>query len=467
VNWSKRSFLKRLTSLVLSPGLEPAQQAARIHLLERDIVLPTKWLLVLTLLYYFYFAHWTQQTPIRDVAFDTIRGLFLAYTAVNVVAAGFILGVRTWPLNLIQWMVFALGLLDSLLLAALTLITGGFDSILYWLFLGLIIHHAIAIPHATPQITLNVLVSVFYAAAGILDVSITEQEATLLSLDLPTRHAIGLSAVENPTEPVLLRVIVLLLLTACGYGVQALFERQRRTEAEAEEFLVQQERLQTAGRLAAEIAHQIKNPLAIITNTAFTLQRALKEGRDSAAGQIEIIREEVERADRIITELMGYAKLSEGRVERLEVAEELERAIAQVFPPGAAYDIHIVRDYGAALPSLMMQRAHLSEVLVNILQNAREALNGRGNIEVGAHPGENYSIVITIADDGPGIPPDKVERIFEPYFTTKQKGTGLGLAIVKQNAELNGGSVRVESELGHGTKFIIQFPGKTLLRLMK
>ena len=92
-------------------------------------------------------------------------------------------------------------------------------------------------------------------------------------------------------------------------------------------------------------------------------------------------------------------------------------------------------------------------------------MNGRGTIGVSAHVGDNYSVVITITDSGPGIPREKLLQIFEPYFTTKDKGTGLGLAIVRHNTELYGGTVRVESELGKGTCFILEFPAKTVMKL--
>jgi signal transduction histidine kinase len=112
-----------------------------------------------------------------------------------------------------------------------------------------------------------------------------------------------------------------------------------------------------------------------------------------------------------------------------------------------------------------MQRGHISEVFVNILQNAREAMQGKGAIMVGTRYGENYSVVVTISDNGPGIPPEKVSQIFEPYFTTKEKGTGLGLAIVKHNTEIYGGTVDIESELGNGTRFTINLPARTLMRI--
>ena len=117
------------------------------------------------------------------------------------------------------------------------------------------------------------------------------------------------------------------------------------------------------------------------------------------------------------------------------------------------------------LPVLMMQRGHLSEILVNLLQNAREAIVGKGQIRIHAHAEIDQSVIITIEDDGPGITKTKVDKIFQPYFTTKEKGTGLGLAIVKNNLELYGGAIRVESELGKGTRFILQFPTRTISKI--
>jgi signal transduction histidine kinase len=281
--------------------------------------------------------------------------------------------------------------------------------------------------------------------------------------DLP--YATGTE--ENATEPFLPRLIVLWLLTACCYGVQVLAERQRRVIEEEREFAVRQAQLYTAGRLAAEIAHRLKNPLAIINNTVFSLRRAWKEGKLSAAGQMEIIQEEIDHADRILTDLMGYAQLAEGRVEKLVVVEELDRAIEEVFPAAAGYGIRVERRYDSYFPPLLMQRRHLSEIFLNLLQNSREALNGAGTVSVAALCRSDYSVEITIADDGPGIPPDKLERIFEAYYTTKEKGTGLGLAIARHNIELYAGTLRAESELGKGSRFVLLLPAKALINLAK
>jgi signal transduction histidine kinase len=243
-----------------------------------------------------------------------------------------------------------------------------------------------------------------------------------------------------------------------------LFEKQRRAAEESQEFAVRQEQLRSAGRLAAKIAHQIKNPLGIINNAAYSLQRAYQEGKPLNPQQIEIIREEVEHADQTITKLMGYAQLAEGKVERLNVTDEIDRAVDHAMPSAAKYPIIVDKEYEAGLPVLMMQRGHLMEVLVNLIQNAREAIVGRGQIRITARSDQDYVVIVTVADDGPGIPKAKLDKIFQPYFTTKEKGTGLGLSIVKHNIELYGGTVRVESELGKGTRFVLQFPTRTITK---
>ena len=104
---------------------------------------------------------------------------------------------------------------------------------------------------------------------------------------------------------------------------------------------------------------------------------------------------------------------------------------------------------------------------MNLLQNASEALGQKGNVFVTADCRRDYSIEISVRDDGPGVPPDKTGRVFEAYYTTKEKGTGLGLAIVKHNVELYGGTVRLQSKSGHGAAFILSFPAKALVKLSK
>jgi signal transduction histidine kinase len=492
IDWER---LKGLRQMLATDRPEPTRQAERIVAVQRDVVLPSKAGVILVVLYYLFFSDWFYETPTtRSVVQDTLKDYFLVYVLCNFLGALFFYFWRRLPPGLFQWLAFTMGLLDGLFITGLTIVTGGFDSIVFWVFPCLIVLNALSIPLAVPQIVLNLLLSLFYLGAGLLIPSIGEGTAMVAvpGRSVPALHAtnqvshgtgetapkprrltwsddVGVenSPAEISTETFLLRVSVLWLLTLCCYGAQVLIERQRIALDEADEFAARENQLHSAGRLAAEFAHQIKNPLAVINNAAFSLQRSLRDDKADAARQIEIIQEEVARADRVITQITGYAQLSEGRVEKLDVVAELDRAIAQVFPSAMPTQIKIHREFAAHFPPLLMQRGHLSEIFVNLLQNAHEALGQKGNVFVAADCRRDYSIEISVRDDGPGVPPDKTERIFEAYYTTKEKGTGLGLAIVKHNVELYGGTVRVESKSGHGAKFLLFFPAKALVKLSK
>jgi signal transduction histidine kinase len=457
MNPSREPLLKRLPVLFEIPTPDAPRARRRIEVMERNLMLPVKLFFVGIIYYSFDYSPWVGQiSSALDVTVVTVELIFWFYILISVLLAVPLFAADRLPLALLQWIVVTTALVDGLVLAAMTLITGGMDSVLFWLFLGLILRNAVSVPPGFSQIFLNFATSLCYALVVFMDVRITA------NLDETTSRALDLSAHDEIGEPFVLRMLVLWLLTITCYGVQAFLERQRLADEEAGEFAARENQLQSAGRLAAEFAHQIKNPLAVINNAAYSLRRALG-GADTAAGQqIEIIQEEVARADRVITQVMGYAQLSEGRVEKLDVVEKINQSVELVFPAAVPTGIKVTKKFADHFPPLLMQRAHLSEILVNLLQNAREALEAQGNVLIEAVVRRDHAIEISVADDGPGIAPDKLERIFEAYFTTKEKGTGLGLAIVKHNVELYGGSVRVDSALGQGAKFTVVFPAKAL-----
>lgn len=468
-NWGRRveRFFRqtgRLAPLLIIPTPDEEHLRRRIVRMERDIILPLKVAAIAMLLYSFYVGRWVRNVlGALEVAVEVTQYFLWFYIVATLVSAALLFMKQRLRLGLFQWIVFATILLDGLFLASITLVTGGYDSFLYWLFPALIVRSAVSVPRATSQLMLNLTLSACYVLAGAIDIKVVNYLSQYMDED--ARRSLGLAGpIEGPTEPLVLRVVLLLLLTLCSYGVQVLLERQRQAEEEAREFAVREGQLRSAGRVAAEFVHQIKNPLAIINNAAYSLNRALRDARPEALEQVEIIKEEVEHSDRIITQIMGYAQLSEGRVEKLNVLEELEGAIERVFPPAAGFPVTVHKDFAGHFPPLFMQRRHLVDTFQNILQNAREALQGRaGNVYVIARPAAESMVEITIADDGPGIPRQLHERIFQPYYTTKTKGTGLGLASVKHNVELYGGSVRLESELGKGARFLLQFSARSLI----
>jgi signal transduction histidine kinase len=461
--------LKEVAQRVLAglriPWPEAPQLIQRIQIMERDMILPLKAAAIGMLIYSFYFTPWIGKVLNElDIAVESTQYFFGIYMAINVAVALMLLFMKWFPLPLIQWTVFVNCLVDGIFLSALTVVTGGIESVLYFLFLGMIARGAVSVPRATSQIMLNLTLAACYLLSGIIDITIGETFAQ----DRDEAGSMLIGVPGSPVEVLALRVALLVLMTLCCYAVQVLLQRQKVVFEQESEFALRENQLRSAGRLAAEFAHQIKNPLAIINTAAFSLQRGLKDGKTDAAGHLKIIQEEVERADRIITQIMGYAQLSEGRVERLDVKEELEKAIREAFPPGSLFPVQVHRAYDAEFPPLLMQQRHASDIFTNLLLNARDALDGcGGDIFVSAHCRGDDSIEVTIRDEGPGIPADKLERIFEAYYTTKDKGTGLGLATVKHNIELYGGTVSVESELGKGARFTLLFPARTLINLSK
>ena len=469
-------------------------------------VLPVRIGVLAVALYFIFSSDWLYGPPnTLTIVIQTLRNFFLVYIVCNTIAAVFFFSWKRFPPELFQWLAFVLGFLDGLFVAGLIMMTDGSESIAFWIFPILIVLNAISIPLAIPQIVLNLLLCVFYVGASVLVTDLgpeiaqiwsvpghgpphspvttnsataqtTTNSATAQSHAPPSHHPRHYdnspspqpdADIPLPAESFVLHIFVLLLLTFCCYGVQALAERQRRELEEAREFAVREGQLHSAGRLAAEFAHQIKNPLAVIANAAFSLQRSLSEHKNSAAQQIEIIQEEVARADRVVTQIMGYAELSEGRVEKLAVIPELERAVTQVFPSAVPTEVKVHRKYSDYFPPLLMQRNHLADIFVNLLSNARDALSKGGNIFIKAGCRPDYTIEISIRDDGPGIPKDKITRIFEPYYSTKTKGSGMGLAIVKHNLDLYGGSIQLKSEVGKGAEFILTFPAKAIVNLRK
>lgn len=532
-------WLKRMPEILAEVRSEPAEHSRRQMARQRNVFLPTRLIVSAIVLIQFFTSPWQGSTVnAYGVVFETIQSILVGYTFFVIANAVLFYVVRRFPPGTVQWFVFALGIADGIFLGGLTVLTGGFDSILYWAYPALIIVNAASIPLATPQIVLNLMLGIIYLSAGLVETR-TEPELTtpsfrksmpkiaaeeiidprialrwleqtpapfrkilwdgippevrsnmqtlvvqsntderlkeMLSVEMnsifPSPKSFAAANARQPSETVepsgthfVLQVTVLVLLTFCCYGLQLLIAAQSQAEAERDEFTVRGEQLRSAGRLAAEVAHQIKNPLAIINNVTYSLNKNLGAEKPEAAKQIEIIREEISKADRIIVQIMGYAQLTEGRVEKLIVVDEINRAIDDVFPTGAPMNVRIQRQFAAALPPLLLQRKHFADAVSNLLQNARDASPVNGTIHIGARLMPDESIEITVRDEGSGIPTDKLERIFEAYYTTKTRGSGLGLAVVKHNTELYGGTVRAESTLGKGAMFTLLFPSKTLMK---
>jgi two-component system, NtrC family, sensor histidine kinase HydH len=223
--------------------------------------------------------------------------------------------------------------------------------------------------------------------------------------------------------------------------------------------------------MAAGLAHEIKNPLGAIKGAAQLLNEEHGSSRLDVASQefVGIILEEVERLDRVVGSVLDYARPSKGNPGLIDVNAVVRRSL-QVLSnernEGINFEVRCAQD----LLSVRADSEQLRQVLINLVRNGIQAMNGRGTLRVttwqrhGWRPGWNATspsrdwVEIAIQDEGPGIMPQVLENLFVPFFTTKIQGTGLGLAISHRLVEAMGGRILVASQQGHGSTFSIVLP---------
>jgi len=229
--------------------------------------------------------------------------------------------------------------------------------------------------------------------------------------------------------------------------------------AEGRARLAQAERVAAWREVARRLAHEIKNPLTPIAMSVETLREAQARGRPDFPEIFEegtrAIGEEVRRLKRIVDEFSRFARLP--APARTEVApEDLAQAVLALFPappPG----VEVIRQVAPGLPAVLADRDQVLQVLLNLVQNALDAMPAGGTLRLAVRE-ERGGVAFAVADSGPGIAPDRLERIFEPYFTTKEGGTGLGLAIARRIAEEHGGRLEARSPPGAGAELTLWLP---------
>ena len=415
-------------------------QLRRILLVETNVMLPIKFVAFIAASYFYQNelrGTLATATPEDAQAGQAYIAQLNSYGISNLIFWSLLLAARlgrTLPW-LLRFSAFWLAILDTLFLSGLIYFTGGLESVLFWLYIGLMIRSAVNFPVFWQQIILNIGAAVFYTLA----VMLAEE----------TWHFFG-------DELYWLRLMVLLLISMCCWGVYVLLQRDRQRSRARHEFELREQSAAASGRLAAEMAHQLKNPLGIINNAAYLLQRQLTPGQE----QVAVIRDEVGRCDKILTQLMDYARLSEGRIEPVDVNRALEQALAQAVAAAGAGKICVEKRLEPGLPAFVAHRAQLEESFLNLIQNALEAMPEGGTLTLQTRYAGGGKIEIRISDTGVGIPADDVGRGFDAFYTTKPKGTGLGLAIVKNIVETYGGVIWVNSKVGEGTRFTLVLPAQ-------
>jgi two-component system sensor histidine kinase AtoS len=231
------------------------------------------------------------------------------------------------------------------------------------------------------------------------------------------------------------------------------------------------DRLAAVGEMAAVMAHEIKNPLAGIEVLAGLLRRKVLDNAEAQALVKDIINE-AKMANAIVQEVLAFVRPVRLQVDRTSLGDALASAVALADGKATRGNILVDMDVPPDLPPLGADQYQLAQVFSNLLINAYEALDGRGRIEItvrlahtsaeGALLPDGHvavpTVVVDVADDGPGMPPDIAEKIFNPFFTTKAQGSGLGLAIVRKIVDAHEGRIDMTTADGRGTKFRVTLP---------
>ncbi len=220
--------------------------------------------------------------------------------------------------------------------------------------------------------------------------------------------------------------------------------------------LWQAAKLATLGELAASVAHELNNPLAIISLRVESLLSQTPAG-DPKRRSLEIVEQEVERMGNLVANLLQFSRRGQHQISTVDLREELTKTLELVHYHLRNRRIEVVQEIASRLPMIHADRQQLRQVFLNLLTNASDAMPNGGTLTLRAGPGEldggRPAVIIEFADTGVGIPQEHLSRVTEPFFTTKEegKGTGLGLAICRRVIQEHRGTMYIASEVGKGT----------------
>ena len=268
---------------------------------------------------------------------------------------------------------------------------------------------------------------------------IDPENGRLLPMEITAREVL------DPTGQVTAVVSIL-------HDLTEIRELERRR---VEQQLFESEKLAAVGRLAASIAHEVNNPLEAIKNALYLMESGSEGDKNSRF--LEIARKETERVSHIIRQMLGFARRS-GEVDWVDVNQLIEETLVLLEKKMRQLRIRVIRNFDESLPKVRARADQLRQVVLNLIINAQQAIQGGGEITIGTSRYEQAlqpSILIQLSDTGVGIEEDDLNRIFEPFFSSGKKGTGLGLWVTQDIVRQHGGRIEVTSEVGRGTLFTI------------
>ncbi len=256
-------------------------------------------------------------------------------------------------------------------------------------------------------------------------------------------------------------------LAAVANTLTGIIKRNQAEEErmEMQEKLIRSEKLAAIGKIAGGISHDLRNPLNIIDNSALFLSEILKDTDGTVRKQLGIIHRTVNRANKIVTDILDFSKAKPSSLEKCNVTDIIQDALSNI---EKHRNIIVETLIDEDLPEILLDANQFQRVFHNLISNAFRAMPERGILTIKVRVDTNFSkdqresevVEIEFKDSGVGIKEENLNKIFEPLFTTRSKGIGLGMAIVKDIIDKHYGTIDVQSEVGKGTTFTVKLPFK-------
>jgi signal transduction histidine kinase len=243
---------------------------------------------------------------------------------------------------------------------------------------------------------------------------------------------------------------------ALNEELEAKVQERTKQLLEAQEELVRRSKLAVLGQVAGSVGHELRNPLGVMSNAVYFLKTVLEDADESVKDYLTMIQNEIEGSQRIVSDLLDSVRTRPPQIQAAGVAELLNQTLIRLAIPES---VSVQLDIPAPLPQLQVDAQQIQQVLRNLISNAMEAMPQGGVLRISAvADAAGRSVTVSVSDSGVGIAQDRLDKLFQPLFTTKSRGIGLGLVVVKNLTEANGGKVEVQSEQGKGSTFSVTLP---------
>ncbi len=228
---------------------------------------------------------------------------------------------------------------------------------------------------------------------------------------------------------------------------------------DAQEQLVRTEKLAAVGTLASGVSHELRNPLSAIKNAVFLLKRKLSKEAipdidEKAIQFLDIMDKEIDRCSKIINDLLGFTRVSKPTRSGYDINTVVNETLSRV---EIAENIKLSKNLQPNLPMTMIDANQIGQVLINLIENACQAMTDGGRLKISSRVSEGF-VKVEVGDSGCGIPEKEIKKIFDPLFTTKPRGTGIGLAVCHGIIQKHNGVIDVKSQEGIGTAMLIKLP---------